>query len=231
MLRAFLADMLNPIVWNLPGNAAKKFYSFSRTEYSSVHDLLIAARNTDSDQRASQYLHHLEDEYKHTSIFLNRANKLRKESGKPAFPHPGSEYEMLFDLLGEKRFLAFVHLGEKRGCIQFTSYARYFEKKGDEHTASIFRAVLQDEVQHMNYTYELLETLCGSKAEARKELRRARSWEMRRGWMRSGRALTGKLFFLITISIYPLFLPYKMLYLFAPARARSKGWKTDVSAS
>jgi hypothetical protein len=211
-------------VWNLPGNAAKKFYSFSCTEYSSVHDLLLAARKTQSDSRAAKYLGHLEDEYKHTSIFLNRANKIRKDKGQSPLPHPGSEYEQLFELLGEKRFLAFVHLGEKRGCIQFSSYAKYFDKKGDSYTASIFKAVLEDEVQHMNYTYELLEEMCGSKAEAHKELARANRWEMRRRWMRSGRAITSKLFFLITISIYPLFMPYKLLYLCVPAKVQKSGW-------
>jgi hypothetical protein len=223
-VRSFLADVLNPVVWNLPGNAAKKFYSFSCTEFSSVHDLLLAAKVTDSDSRAAQYVKHLQDEYKHTAIFLNRANKIRQEKGLAPLPHPGSEYEQLFTLLGEKRFLAFVHIGEKRGCTQFTSYAKYFEKKGDSHTATIFNTVLADEIHHMHYTYDLLLELCGSKEEAAKELGKAARWEMRRHWMRSGYALTSKLFFLITISIYPLFLPYKLLHLCTPAKSGAAGW-------
>lgn len=224
-IRSFLADLLNPIVWNFPGNAAKKFYSFSCTEFSSVHDLLLAAKITESDSRAAQYVKHLQDEYKHTSIFLNRANKIRQEKGLKPLPHPGSEYEQLFTLLGEKRFLAFVHLGEKRGCIQFSSYAKYFERKGDHHTAKIFSTVLKDEVEHMNYTYDLLVELCGNEKVAKKELSKAHRWEMRRHWMRSGYALTSKLFFVITISIYPLFLPYKLLHLCTPSKRDEAGWQ------
>lgn len=224
LIRSLLADLLNPIVWNLPGNAARKFYSFSRTEYSSVMDLIVAARLTTSGSRSGQYLEHLQDEFKHTSIFLNRANKLRKEAGKEPFPYPGQEYENLFEMLGEKRFLAFVHLGEKRGCTQFQSYTKYFAKKGDEYTSSIFNAVLADEVQHMNYTYELLVELCGNEESAQKELRSARFWEARRNWMRSGYALTSKLFFFITISVYPFLLPYKLLDLCSRPQPEQSGW-------
>jgi hypothetical protein len=225
-VRSVLVDLLNPVIWNLPGHAAKKFYSFSRTEFSSVHDLLLAGRLTTSDARAAMYMAHLEDEYKHTTIFLNRANKLRKDAGKAPLHHPGSEYEQLYTLLGEKRFLAFVHLGEKRGCMQFTSYARYFKKKGDEHTATIFSTVLKDEVQHMQYTYDLLVEMCESEEEAKKELARARRWEMRRNWMRSGYALTSKLFFIITISAYPLLLPYKLLHMCTAGKTKQTGWNT-----
>lgn len=216
-------DLLNPIVWNLPGNAAKKFYSFSCTEFSSVFDLTLAANKTSSDERAADYVRHLQDEKRHTTIFLNRANKLRKERNKPLLPHPHAEYEELFTLLGEKRFLAFVHAGEKRGCIQFSSYAKYFAKKGDENTAAVFNSVLADETHHMNYTWDLLVEMCGSVDEAKKEVRLARRWEMRRTWMRTGRAMTGKLFFIITISIYPLFLPYKLLSF--NAYPKTPSWK------
>jgi len=214
MLLAKVTDLLNPIVWKLPGNAAKKFYSFSCTEFSSVFDLTLAANLTASDRYSGLYVRHLQDERGHTNIFFARANKLRKEAGKPPYPHPKAEYEELFHLLGEKRFLAFVHLGEKRGCIQFNSYANYFERKGDAHTTSIFTSVLQDETMHMNYTYDLLLEQCGGDvAAARKEIRSARYWEARRRWMRAGKALTSKLFVVITMSVYPLFLPYKLLSL------------------
>lgn len=226
-LRSTLTDLLNPIVWNLPGNAAAKFHRFSLTEYSSVLDLTLAANLTDSDQRASQYLRHLQDELKHTSIFLNRANKLRTENGKKLYPFPRSDYENLFEVLGEKRFLAFVHIGEKRGCMQFTSYASYFVKKGDEYTSSIFTAVLKDETFHMDYTRELLVAVCGSEAEAQKELRRARLWEKRRDWMRAGRALTGSLFVVISLLVYPFLLPYKLLGLLKSETTKTTGWNAS----
>lgn len=220
MFLAILTDSLNPIVWNLPGNASRKFYSFSCTEFSSVFDLMLAANHTSSPERSAQYLRHLQDERRHTNIFLSRANKIQSLRGKKAFPHPLPHYEELFQLLGEKQFLAFVHLGETRGCIQFSSYAKYFAKKNDEHTAAIFNAVLEDETQHMNYTWDLLVELCGNEADAKIAVARARRWEMRRQWMRAGRALTNRLFFIITISVYPLFLPYKILSMLSSPQSR-----------
>lgn len=226
MLRTVLTDVLNPLVWNLPGNAAAKFYRFSFTEYSSVLDLTLAAKLTASSDRSAQYLRHLQDELKHTHIFLNRCNKLRTQSGKKARPAPDADYENLFERLGEEQFLAFVHLGEKRGCMQFTSYARYFAKKGDTHTSGIFSAVLEDENQHMNYTRELLVQVCGSEAAAKKALLKARLWEARRSWMRNGKSLTAKLFFIIVLSVYPLLLPYKLLRLGRPKAEPTTGWSS-----
>lgn len=226
MFRKTITNILNPIVWNWPGNAAAKFYRFSFTEYSSVLDLTLAARLTPSSDRAAQYIRHLQDELKHTHIFLNRANKIRAKEGRKPLSAPDADYENLFERLGEEQFLAFVHLGEKRGCLQFNSYARYFAKKGDTHTSGIFAAVLKDEQQHMDYTYDLLKQLTGSDEAARKALVKARLWEARRSWMRSGKALTSKLFFLIVISVYPLLLPYKLLQLCRPAKQRASGWSS-----
>lgn len=223
-LRALLTDALNPVVWNWPGNAAAKFYRFSFTEYSSVLDLMQAARLTASPDRAALYLRHLQDELKHTRIFLHRANKLRAQSGMSPLPAPDADYEHLFERLGEVQFLAFVHLGEKRGCMQFSSYARYFAGKGDRHTGGMFSAVLEDETVHMNYTRALLLELCGSEAAARRALRRARFWEARRSWMRRGLSLTSQLFFFIAISVYPLLIPYRLLQLCRPRAAAVSGW-------
>lgn len=226
VLRQYLTDALNPLVWRWPGNDAAKFYRFSFTEYSSVLDLTLAARLTPSTERASQYLRHLQDELKHTHIFLNRANKLRTQSGKKPLPAPDADYENLFERLGEEQFLAFVHLGEKRGCMQFTSYARYFARKGDTHTSGIFTAVLEDENHHMQYTYDLLQQLCGSPQKTKTALRKAHLWEARRSWMRNGKSLTAKLFFLIVLSVYPLLLPYKLLQLLRPSAPPSSGWSS-----
>lgn len=228
-LRAIVTDLLNPVVWNLPGNAAAKFYRFSLTEYSSVLDLTLAANLTPSDDRASQYLRHLQDELKHTQIFYARAGKLRAERGQKPLPPPGPEYEKLFELLGEKRFLAFVHIGEKRGCLQFTSYARYFAARGDDHTSSIFTTVLKDETFHMNYTRALLVDLCGSEKAARRELAKAALWEGYRNWLRAGRTLTGRLFVLISLLAYPLLLPYKAIAALRPGKPATTGWAADAS--
>ena len=225
-LRAWIIDILNPVVWRLPGNASTKFYRFSFTEYSSVLDLTLAAQLTSSSERAGQYMRHLQDELKHTHIFLKRCNKLRERRGQKPKPAPDADYENLFERLGEKQFLAFVHLGEKRGCMQFTSYARYFAKIGDQQTSAIFTTVLADETHHMNYTYDLLVELCGSKKAVRNALLKAHLWEARRSWMRHGKALTAKLFFIIVLSVYPLLLPYKLLQIARPKTLKESGWSS-----
>jgi hypothetical protein len=151
---------------------------------------------------------------------------LRKERGQKPRSAPDADYENLFERLGEEQFLAFVHLGEKRGCMQFTSYARYFSKKGDTQTSSIFTTVLADETQHMAYTHDLLVELCGSRQKAKIALLKAQAWEARRSWMRNGKALTSKVFFVIVLSVYPLLLPYKLLQIARPAAQKESGWSS-----
>lgn len=218
-----LVRLLNPIVWLWPGRSARKLYSFAHAEAGSLLDLRRAARNTESPERAALYLRHANDEARHTDLFAQRANELLVEAGAAALSQPVADYEALFDRLGEKRFLAFVHMGEARAVRQFECYRRYFEHQQRDRDARLFAGILSDERRHASYTYELLVSLCEDEAMARRELSRAARWQAWRKWRRMGRALSGRLFTLSMLCVYVLALPLAVLI--KVGKRAPRGWR------
>jgi hypothetical protein len=220
---SILVKLLNPIVWSIPGHAARKLYSFSLAEHGSMLDLKLAARLTPSPQRRAAYVRHLLDETRHAQMFSRRSAELRREAGKPSLGHPRADTEDLFRMLGEVRFLAFVHRGEARGRKQFETYRDWFGRRGDEKSRKLFTAIEKDEAMHESYTWDLLVEMTGSVDAARKELRKAAMWEAWRTWRRAGRALTERAYFLIMVAIYMMLVPLTTL-LVALVRRQRTGW-------
>ncbi len=200
-----LLHLVTPIVWRIPGHGARKLQSFARAEQGSRIDLLLAARLTTSIERRALYLRHAVDETRHAQLFTRRAAELRGRS-EPAH----ADTEELFARLGERRFLAFVHRGERRGRQQFELYARHFARRGDTRSAAMFGAILGDEERHERYTRELLVGLCGEPG-ARAELRRAAMWEAWRTWRRAGRWLASRMFAIAMTVIYLVAAPLTAL--------------------
>ncbi|MEO8704460.1 MAG: ferritin-like domain-containing protein [Kofleriaceae bacterium] len=220
MIRRGLLRLVTPIVWRVPGHGARKLHGFARAEQGSRIDLLQAAQRTGSLARRAQYLRHALDETRHASMFWRRGNELaRRPSGPPI-----ADTENLFETLGERRFLAFVHLGERRGREQFELYARHFGKRGDARTEALFGAILIDEHHHEDYTRALLVELCGGEAGARRELRRATLWDAWRTWRRAGRGLAGALYTLVMTVIYLVIGPIAALGLRLRRTSRADRW-------
>jgi rubrerythrin len=200
--RHALARLVTPLVWRVPGHGARKLYGFARAEQASRIDLLGAAQRTPSLSRRAAYLRHALDETRHTGMFWRRSTELRLEEARAPFPPPVADTEDLFERLGERRFLAFVHRGEQRGRAQFELYARHFARRGDARTGALFEAILTDELRHEAYTRALLVELCGGERAARAELARAALWEAWRTWRRAGRAIAGAVYALAMTLIY-----------------------------
>jgi hypothetical protein len=211
-----LNRIVTPIVWRIPGHPARKLAGFARAEQGSRIDLMQAAHLTTSPERRAAYLRHAMDETRHARMFWRRAREL----ADAPLPAPQADSEDLFARLGEARFLAFVHRGEKRGRAQFEVYARHFLHRGDARTGSLFGAILQDELRHESYTLELLVQLVGAK-QARVELRRAALWEAWRTWRRAGRALANLAFVVAMTVIYLVAAPLTWL---ATRRKRRNRW-------
>ena len=174
-------------------------------------DLKAAARLTPSAERRAAYVRHLLDESRHARLFTRRSAELRATDGKPSFGSPRADTEDLFANLGEIRFLAFVHRGETKGCQQFEEYRDWLRAHGDERTGAIFESILKDERRHMSYTRELLVEMTGSERAARKELRKALTWELWRRWRRGGRFLAEKLYFVVMVAFSFLLAPFAVL--------------------
>lgn len=201
-MRRAVVRLVTPIVWRLPGHGARKLYGFARAEQGSRIDLLQAAQRTPSLARRALYLRHALDETRHARMFWRRSTELSLAAGRAPFTAPVADTEGLFARLGEARFLAFVHRGERRGRQQFELYARHFGARGDARTRALFEAILADERRHESYTRELLVEQVGGERAARRELRRAARWEAWRTWRRAGRAIAGTVYAVAMTAIY-----------------------------
>ena len=105
--------------------------------------------------------------------------------------------------------MAFVHLGEHRGRAQMQLFRDELQAlegtpRADPKTRALLDAVMRDEVQHEAYSLALTKTLGGS-------LGGARAWELRRGWLRAGAAVTGLVFTALTSVLYLLLFPLALI--------------------
>jgi uncharacterized membrane protein len=221
-VRAILANIVNPLVWRIPGHGARKLFSFSLAEHGSMLDLKAAARLTPSEGRRAAYVRHLLDETRHAQMFALRSAELRRRDGLESLGSPDADTENLFESLGEVRFLAFVHRGELRGREQFETYRDWFARRGDDRSRALFDAIVRDERQHETYTWELLVELTGGVSAARAELRKAVLWEAWRTWRRAGRFLSEKLYFVLMLALYAMLAPFTLVA--AVMRPARRGW-------
>jgi len=207
-MRLFFARLTRPLRWRNPRATARLLAAFARAERSSYFDMMAAANATPSVSRRAQYLAHALDENRHATMFRRRALEL-----DPALAHAPlhfhADFEHLLERLGEAQFMAFVHLGEKRGCAQIRVYRDELRKlsgtrREDEKTMAIFEAVIADETRHESYSLAFASELGGS-------LNRARAWEAWRGWMRVGSRLSSAIFVLSMSVLYLALLPLALL--------------------
>lgn len=221
-MRLLLARLLAPFRWRSPRATARMLMAFARAERSSFFDMMEAANTTTDLGRRAKYLSHAVDENRHAQMFSLRAVEL-----DPSLAFDDSlaraDFEHLFTRLGEARFLAFVHLGEKRARAQmvlFRDELLRFEgtPRADTKTRALLDAVMVDETRHEAYTKALLAAL----AVESSELSGARFWELRRGWLRLGAASSGWLFRVVMWVVYVALAP---LAAWERLRARPvKGW-------
>ncbi|MBC7793984.1 MAG: ferritin-like domain-containing protein [Clostridia bacterium] len=221
-LRGIISWLTSLVVWRSAAHTARKLYGFALAEQGSAIDLSMAAQLCTDAERAATYLQHAMDESRHAVMFSRRAGEFQVARGMPSYGAPRADVDHLFESLGELRFVAFVHRGERRARTQFNVYQRYFETHDDAKTAAIFARVLDDEREHERYTWKLLIRLSGSEAAARRELRRSVRWEATRTWLRYGRAFSRRVF---TVGMWLLYIVVAPLALLVRVRTRSPtGW-------
>lgn len=208
MSRLLLARLMRPLRWRNPRATARMLLAFARAERSSFYDMMEAANSTPDVARKAQYLAHAVDEARHAKMFTLRALELdpSRASDPTLFQ---SDFEHLFTRLGEARFLAFVHVGERRGRAQMQLFRDELQalegtRRADQKTKALLDAVMKDEVQHERYSLELTRTLGGS-------LARAHAWELKRSWLRAGSAVTGFVFTALMSALYLLLFPLALL--------------------
>jgi Rubrerythrin len=190
---------------------ARLLHGFARTEEQSQLELRQAARLCNDERRCARYLRHALDEARHARAFAEHAAELGRVAGAPGFPRPSASCEDLYEKFGELRFLAFVYAGERRGRIEFETYARLLRRRGANVLAQLFETLVDDERQHEAYSARLLEELAGSSG-ARRALRwaaRAGAW---REFRRRGRALAAVLYGATMLLVYVALAPFALAY-------------------
>lgn len=199
---------MRPLRWRNPRSTARMLLAFARAERSSFYDMMEAANSTADVTRKAQYLAHAVDEARHAKMFTLRALELDpSRATDPALFQ--SDFEHLFTRLGEARFMAFVHVGERRGRKQMQLFRDELQslegsKRADPKTKALLDAVMKDEVRHESYSLELTKSLGGS-------LSRAHAWELKRSWLRAGSAATGLVFTALMSVIYLLLFPLALI--------------------
>lgn len=222
---ARLARLLSPLAWRTPRRSAVKYHAFALAEHGSMLDLRLAAARTDSSARAAAYLRHADDESRHAQMFGRRATRLAGEARPALALGPvRADSERLFELLGERDFLAFVHVGEERARRQFEAYVEWFKQAGRTQDSNLFETVLVDERRHGEYTLQFLRELVGE-VEARRALRRVGRWELRRRWMRAGRFVAERVYVAAMLVVYVLASPLALLVRWA--RPIRPGWRSE----
>lgn len=220
MLTAWLARLSLPLVWRTPRQRARKLYQFAAAELGSHIDLMQAAEAC--PQHATVFVQHALDESRHAQMFAKRAHELMRESKRTPHATPRADSEGLFDHLGLNRFIAFVHLGERRGRIQFEVYERWLRER-DSKTAHVLARILEDERHHEAYSAALLETLAPNAQRA--TLRQMQLWELGRRWLRAGRALSSAVFGVGMLALYVVLAPWGVVMRW---RARRGGWQENT---
>ncbi len=203
--RALIARILAPVTFASRRRIARQLFKFALAEQESMLELRAAAAQCSSPERRAQYLRHALDEERHASMFAAHAADIRRSLGLPGWGAPRTGSEDLFERLGEVRFLAFVHRGERRGRVQFEVYARYFAARGDDKLRALFQALVADEREHERYTLAYLAELSG---DAGAELRWVGAWEALRAWRRLGQA-SARVFYVASMTLlYLTLLPF-----------------------
>ncbi|HEU4404054.1 MAG TPA: ferritin-like domain-containing protein [Polyangiaceae bacterium] len=230
MIAPLLSRLTGPWAFRTPARRAGKLYGFALAEQESMFELREAAALTADPAWRALYLRHALDEARHATMFWRRAAELRREGGGEAPPPLRPSSERLFERLGEERFLAFVHRGERRGRGQFEAWRDVLGRPGgDAKTAALFAAVVADERRHEAYTGELLAAVAGGPRGARRALRRAARYEAWRAWRRAGRALALAAYAASMLALYALVAPLA-LAVRARAAREPRGWRAPGGA-
>lgn len=208
MAPLLLARLMRPLRWRSARSTARMLLAFARAERSSFYDMMEAANATAEVTRKAQYLAHAVDEARHAKMFTLRALELDPSRATDLTLFQ-SDFEHLFTRLGEARFMAFVHVGERRGRAQMQLFRDELQAlegstRADPKTKALLDAVMKDETQHESYSLALTQTLGGS-------LFGAQAWELRRTWVRAGAAVTGLVFTVLMSVLYLLLFPLALI--------------------
>lgn len=223
-----LVRIAAPIVWRNQQKIAAKLEGFAATEAGSALDMLKAAELTSDPLLRRLFFKHAMDEARHAEMFRAAARRI---DPRPA--HTMSEYALiharrqnLYQNLGPLRFLAFVHLAERRGEAHFRALSKHFSARGEQEIATLFERIARDERFHVRYSRKMLEREAArsGKRSAVHWLRRSELDRAFAGWRRSGRQIGDLIARSMLVLIYVFCLaPFALAQ--ALLEPKQKGWR------
>lgn len=228
--------LLKPIhrwIWGDVERRVHKLLRFGETEVDGGRDILRAAELTSDPLLRRLYLEHAKDEFRHGSLFRERAGAVLRESqlkSKPAVQSEwlGSGGHGLDDLrLNEESdgsLLAFLHLSEKAAASRFAIYRDVMQH--DPPTRDIFAEILHDERFHMSYTLTHLVRVAPERY--RRHLWRARLSRLWKGYLRLATALADAIGTLILTIQYFIVIPPFAWFAKRAARREVPGWSPII---
>jgi uncharacterized ferritin-like protein (DUF455 family) len=134
---------------------AMALHSFANHELLAIEmmaaALLIYPHVTDEDLRFKKgILTALKDEQKHLNLYIKRLNELGYEFGD--FPLNDFFWRQMQALTTKESYLSVMALTFESANLDFAAYyANLFRSFGDEKTAQILEAVLDDELTHVAF--------------------------------------------------------------------------------
>jgi hypothetical protein len=199
-------------------NADQRFREFADTEAYGARDLAHAASLMRDPWLRRQLLRHAQDEVRHARI-LDEGAARPAVRGVGASVLGGDPAEAGLDLeqLGEVRFLAFVHLAEKRAVEEFTMHRAALGAEGAH-----FDGILDDEKRHVAWTGHALERFRkeGRGAEVDEALRALARERWRNALLSVTRRVSEYMSVVVLLVLYVVLLgPFRLL-----AGAWRTGW-------
>jgi hypothetical protein len=222
MLTYWITRLTAPLAFASRARTARHLYGFARAEHESMLELRAAAAASAEPERAAAYLRHALDEQRHTAMFCLHAAELGSAAGLGGFGAPVTACDELFAQLGERKFLAFVHRGERHACAQFAAYRDYFAKRGQDKLRALFSALIVDETEHARYTLAFLQADTTRGANAARTLAGVGAWEAWRRFRRTGQMLALYMYNTLMFALYVLLLPLALRQHFT---AKPRGWE------
>ena len=231
--RATLSDrLLKPVhrwIWRDVERRVQKLLRFGETEIDGGRDILRAAELTSDPLLRRLYLEHARDEFRHGSLFRERAGAVLRElrtrsksTLEADWLAPGGHGldDLRLEEESDGSLLAFLHLSEKAAASRFAIYHDVMQH--DAPTRAIFEEILHDERFHMSYTLTHLVRVAPERH--RRHLWRARFSRLWKGYLRMATALADAMGTLILTIQYFIVLPPFAWLAKRAARRELPGW-------
>jgi hypothetical protein len=215
------------IAWRDDRAIAARLDGFASTEAGSALDMLAAAEREHDPHLRRLFVRHALDEARHAAMFRRAARAIHPEGARAISEHAliRATRQNLHQELGLVRFVAYVHLSERRAARQFELIARRFHDRPE--IADLFAKVLADEKFDVAYSAHLLDRWRKESPARAREVRWALLREKVDGawkaWRRAGRTMGDAVVRVSLVLLWAIALP--MFALAERARPAPRGWQ------